>query len=694
MTPPPRGPLDGIRVIDLTTVMLGPFCTMILGEMGADVIKVEPPGGDIGRWTGVTRTPGMSAAYMMKGRNKRSVVLDLKRPEAREPLRRLVESADVFVHNMRPKAAARLAIDYETIVAWKPDIVYAATTGYGEAGPYVDRPAYDDLIQGASGLAALNGEVTGTPRYGPSVLADKTTGLFLTYAIAMALFHRERTGEGQRLHVPMYEAFTAFLINEHMQGRAYEPPLGPAGYRRVLSPSRRPYRTADGHVCALPYNDRHWRRFFEVVGRPELADDARFADQAARSRNIDSLYAIVDEIMPSRSTAEWLQALEAADIPVMPMNTPEDLFDCPHLSAVGMFPEVEHPSEGRLRHLKVPVNFSRTPGGYYRHAEHLGQSTDAVLAELGYAAAEIAGLRAAGATGSAGIAAGDIAEPAIDDAQARSLPSALDRLDDFRARLAGRRPAVFLDYDGTLTPIVARPELATFGDEMRASVDRLAALCPVAVISGRGLADVRRLVGLERIHYAGSHGYEICGPDGVEHVLPEAIRFPAVIEAASAELQSALDSIDGALVEAKRYSVAVHYRLVVDADRPKLDAAVDRALTQHPDLRKTLGKMVYELRPALAWDKGKAVRWMMAKMGLDAHAALPIYIGDDVTDEDAFRALADDGMGILVGASGDATAARYALADPKAVEGFLDGLAALLRQRDERAHGSPGTGSN
>jgi crotonobetainyl-CoA:carnitine CoA-transferase CaiB-like acyl-CoA transferase len=396
----PRGPLEGIRVIDLTTVMLGPFSTQILGEMGADVIKIEPPGGDIGRWTGVARTPGMSAAYLMKGRNKRSVVLDLKNDAAREPLQRLVESADVFVHNIRPRAARRLGIDYEAVAEWKPDIVYAAATGYGEDGPYADRPAYDDLIQGASGLAALFGEVTGTPRYGPSVLADKTTGLFLTYAITMALFHRERTGEGQRVHVPMYESFTSFIMNEHMQGRSYEPPEGPAGYRRMLTPHRRPYPTADGHVCVLPYNDRHWARFFELAGRPELATDERFNDQPSRSRNIDALYEIVTGIMAARTTAEWLTLLEEADIPVMPMNAPDDLFDCPHLTAVGMFPEIDHPSEGRLRHIKVPVRFSKTPGGYYRHAEALGQSTDDVLAEVGYGPEEVARLRAAGAAGS------------------------------------------------------------------------------------------------------------------------------------------------------------------------------------------------------------------------------------------------------------------------------------------------------
>ena len=399
MSEVPRGPLEGVRVIDLTTVMLGPYGTQILGEMGAEVIKVEPPGGDIGRWTGVSKSPGMSAAYMMKGRNKRSVVLDLKQAAAREPLQRLVESADVFVHNIRPKAAQRIGIDYDTIAQWKPDIVYAAATGFGEAGPYADKPAYDDLIQGASGLAALFGAVTGTPRYGPTVLADKTTGLFLTYAITMALFHRERTGEGQRVHVPMYEAFAGFVMNEHMQGRAYVPPEGEAGYQRMLTPHRRPYPTADGHICVLPYNDKHWAAFFELAGQPELAADARFADQPSRSANIDALYEIVTGIMARRTSAEWLRALEEADIPVMPMNTPEDLFDCPHLEAVGMFPEVEHPSEGRVRHLKVPVHFSKTPGGYYRHAEQLGQSTGEVLNELGYSSEDVAALRASGAIG-------------------------------------------------------------------------------------------------------------------------------------------------------------------------------------------------------------------------------------------------------------------------------------------------------
>jgi crotonobetainyl-CoA:carnitine CoA-transferase CaiB-like acyl-CoA transferase len=396
---PPRGPLQGIRVIDLTTVMLGPFCTQLLGEMGADVIKIEAPGGDVNRWTGSARSPGMSTGQLIKGRNKRAVLLDLKKPEAREPLERLIRSADVFVHNIRPKAAARLGIDYATIEALNPSIVYAAATGFGEDGPFVDKPAYDDLIQGASGIASLFGSVTGEPRYAPSVMADKTTGLYLCNYIMMALFHRERTGEGQKLHVPMYEAFSAFMINEHMQGQTFVPQTGPAGYSRLMTRHRRPYETSDGYVCVVPYTQRHWTSFFKLAGMPELINDKRFSTQTERTNNVDALYGIVADVIRTRTTAEWLQELSDADVPVGPMNSPEDLFDCQHMKAVGMFPEVDHPSEGRMRHIKVPVSLSKTPGGLYRHSEKLGQSTLAVLDEIGFSDAEVSALREAGAIG-------------------------------------------------------------------------------------------------------------------------------------------------------------------------------------------------------------------------------------------------------------------------------------------------------
>ena len=398
MTNMPKGPLQGVRVVDLTTVMLGPFCTQILGEMGAEVIKIETPDGDVNRWTGESRSPGMSTGQLIKGRNKRSIVLDLKIVEAREAFEKLIKTADVFVHNIRPKAASRLAIDYETIAELNPSIIYASATGFGEAGPFADKPAYDDLIQGASGIASLYGKVTGTPRYIPSVMADKTTGLFLSNYISMALFHKERTGEGQKLHVPMYESFAAFVISEHMQGQTFVPATGPAGYTRMLTVHRKPHETMDGFICVVPYTQKHWMNFFTLVGEQNLIADPRFSSQTERTKNIDALYEIVSDSMKTRTTSDWLITLTDADIPAGPMNSPEDLFDCPHLDAVGMFPEIEHPTEGRIKHIKVPVTFSKTPGGLYRHSEKLGESTHAVLSELGFSKAEIINLQNTGAT--------------------------------------------------------------------------------------------------------------------------------------------------------------------------------------------------------------------------------------------------------------------------------------------------------
>ena len=397
MTNTPKGPLQGVRVVDLTTVMLGPFCTQILGEMGAEVIKIETPEGDVNRWTGESRSPGMSTGQLIKGRNKRSIILDLKVKKVRKVFEKLIQTADVFVHNIRPKAAKRLAIDYETIAELNPSIIYASATGFGETGPFADKPAYDDLIQGASGIASLFGKVTGTPRYVPSVMADKTTGLFLSNYISMALFHRERTGEGQKLHVPMYESFAAFVVSEHMQGQTFVPPTGPAGYTRMLTAHRKPYETKDGFICVVPYTQKHWVNFLTLTGRADLIKDPRFSNQTERTKNIDTLYEIVSDNMKSRSTNEWIIALSDADIPAGPMNSPEDLFECPHLKAVDMFPEIEHPTEGRIKHIKVPAAFSKTPGGLYHHSEKLGASTNAVLNELGFSDIEITELESLGA---------------------------------------------------------------------------------------------------------------------------------------------------------------------------------------------------------------------------------------------------------------------------------------------------------
>ncbi|MBT5110471.1 MAG: CoA transferase [Rhodospirillaceae bacterium] len=393
------GPLDGVRVIDLSTVMYGPYCTMILGEMGAEVIKVEPPSGDITRQVGESRTPGMAAGFLGKGRNKRSLALDLKQDLAREALYKFVATADVFIHNIRPGAAARLGIDYDSIIAHRPDIVYCAAVGFLPEGPYAENPAYDDLIQGMSGLAWLQGQVTGEPRYAPSVIADKTSGLFALYAIMMGLFHRERTGEGQKVDVGMFESFASFILPEHMQGRTYDPPTGPAGYKRLLTKNRRPYPTKDGYVCAMPYTDRHWRALFELADKAELADDPRFATMPARTSNIDVLYGVLGEILLTRTTAEWLEAFKANDLPAAKMNSVEDLFDDPHLDAVNFFGTEEHPTEGRLKHIRPPIRMSKSKPGPGRPAEHVGQSTRDLLQQAGLSSAEIDALIANGAAG-------------------------------------------------------------------------------------------------------------------------------------------------------------------------------------------------------------------------------------------------------------------------------------------------------
>ncbi len=394
---PPPGPLAGIRVVDVTAVILGPYCTQILGDMGADVIKVEPPDGDIMRYGAPYRHAGMGAAFLNLNRNKRSLVLDLKKPEARAALGRLVARADVFVHSMRPQAAERLGMGVAALGAGNPRLVYCAAYGFREGGAYGGRPAFDDTVQAACGLAALQGGAE-APEYVRTVIADKTTGLMLAGAIAMALYARERTGRGQSVEVPMYETMVSFLMAEHLAGRSFEPPLGGAGYARVLAPERRPFRTRDGFIGILPYTTEQWRRFLDVGGRPELKDDARFADPAARSRHAGFLYETVGRILATRTTREWLDALMRADIPAMPVNTPDALLDDPHLAGEGFFPLIDHPSEGRLRTTGIPVRFDATPGAIRRPAPLLGEHSREILGELGYDAAAIDALVAAGAT--------------------------------------------------------------------------------------------------------------------------------------------------------------------------------------------------------------------------------------------------------------------------------------------------------
>lgn len=386
------GPLSGIRVLDLTTVIMGPYCTQLMGDMGAEVIKVESPDGDTTRHTGPARHPGMAALFLNVNRNKRSIVLDLKKPPGRSALLRLAQTCDVFIYSMRPRTIAKLGLTYEEVRAVNESIIYCATFGFGQDGPYRHKPAYDDMIQGLSGFAALQGRAEGEPQYIKSVIADKTTGMAALYSILAALYHRERTGEGQAIDVPMFETMVAHLMVEHLYGMAFDPPLGPAVYPRTTSPYRKPYPTTDGYICILPYSDKHWMRFFELAGRPDLVHDKRIRDVSERTKHIDELYKLVSELTETRTTAEWLDTLDRADIPAVPMNTTEDLFHDPHLDAVGFFELAEHPTEGMIRHTAIPTTFSETPGEIARFSPRLGEHSVEILTEVGYDADEIEAL--------------------------------------------------------------------------------------------------------------------------------------------------------------------------------------------------------------------------------------------------------------------------------------------------------------
>lgn len=393
------GPLNGIRVIDLTTVLMGPYATQMLADMGADVVKVEAPEGDVIRRVGPQRHPGMGALFLNSNRGKRSLCLDLKRPGARDALLALLRDADVFVHNLRPQALARLGLDYATLAADHPRLVHASLTGFGEDGPYAGKPAYDDLIQGMSGLSAWIAEAgDGTPRYVPTALADRVVGLTAVGAICATLLHRERSGRGQKLEVPMFETMAGLVLSDHMAGATFSPPLPGQGYRRLLSPHRAPYRTRDGHVCALVYTDRHWQSFLDALGMADLPErDPRFASFASRSEHIDHVYAFLKQRFLERDSAQWLELLARIDVPAMPMHDLPGLLADPHLAATGFFREVEHPSEGALRTIAHPARWSDTPAEYARPAPRQGADGIEVLREAGLDAARIEQLLQSGA---------------------------------------------------------------------------------------------------------------------------------------------------------------------------------------------------------------------------------------------------------------------------------------------------------
>ncbi len=392
------GPLNDVRVIDCTTVVLGPWAAQQLGDLGADVIKVEPPEGDTTRQLGPMRNPDMGAFFLAVNRNKRSIVLDLKQESARGVLLRLAEKADVFLHNYRPRAARRLGLSYEMFRAVNPRLVYVGTYGFRAAGPYADKPAYDDIIQAASGLASLQSALTGEPRFVPTIVADKTSSMTLLAAVLAALYHQARTGEGQEVEVPMFESLAAWIMVEHLYGETFVPPIDTVGYKRVLSPHRKPFKTKDGYLAILPYTDQNWRDFFTIAGRQDLLADPRFKTLGSRLRHIDFLYGELAAIALTRTNAEWLAELDRHNIPGMTVNSLETLLRDPHLEATGFWQVMEHASEGTMRLPGIPAAYGRTPGSIRRLPPRVGEHSLEVLREAGLGAADIDALLATGAT--------------------------------------------------------------------------------------------------------------------------------------------------------------------------------------------------------------------------------------------------------------------------------------------------------
>ena len=376
------GPLSGMRVIDASNFVFGPMATQLLADMGAEVIKVEPPQGDPMRMVGASRNPKMGAFFLNLNRGKRSVVLDLKQPGDVARLDALLATADVFVHNMRPAAARRLGIDYASLAARHPRLVYAVALGFHQDGRYAERPAYDDVIQGMSGVAGLHARMYGEPGFVPMLFTDKLCGVYLAGAIASALVARAASGQGQQVEVPMFETMASFNLVEHLADGIFGGPGADAaarGYERVFSRYHRPLRTREGHVCLVANTDAQWQRLFALLGRPELAADPRFATMGDRIRHAEPLYEAVSERLLGRSAAEWQALFLEHDIPAGPANGLDDLLNDPHLADVGFFQAVEHPTEGMLRCAPTPLRFSASPRTAAGAAPRLGEHNAEIL---------------------------------------------------------------------------------------------------------------------------------------------------------------------------------------------------------------------------------------------------------------------------------------------------------------------------
>ncbi len=382
-------PLEGVRVLEIASIIFGPLAGQYLGDMGADVIKLEPPEGDRTRVMGPKRHPKMGSFFLTSNRNKRSIVADLKTAQGREILQSLVASSDVLLHSMRTSAADRLGLQYETLAKTHPRLIYCHVAGYGDDGLYAGRAAYDDIIQAASGLAHLQTVIAGQPRFIPTIMADKVSALHAAYAIAMALIQRGQTGLGQKVDVAMFETMAAFNMVEHQWGHAFEPPIAPMGYEPVSTASRRPYKTRDGYLVLLPYNDKDWHRFFALAGKPEIMKDERFATFTARQKHFRVVWDEVERQVARKTNAQWLELLTPEDIPFSVVNSLDDLVNDPHLNSVNFWEIREHPSEGALRYPRVPIQMSGARTDISRLQPQLGEHTQEILRECGFDQARI-----------------------------------------------------------------------------------------------------------------------------------------------------------------------------------------------------------------------------------------------------------------------------------------------------------------